>query len=200
MASTYIWRPTGGQYFNAGGSYSAANSHAYYASNRAFRLDFPNFTTQLGLEKSKISISRAVLHVYIETAYSATLTIGYNYDTTFGNRQSLLASAPGISMNTTAGWMEIDLTDVIRAYMRDAYSSATVNLWAYGTGGSTSLSYISGYSASTTSQRPYIEVEYGLGKVRIFTGGVWKTATPYVRTGNLWKQADVLIRSNQNWK
>ena len=42
MADTYIWRPTGGQYFSSSGSSASAGNHFYYSSNRAFRMDFPD--------------------------------------------------------------------------------------------------------------------------------------------------------------
>ena len=73
MSTTYIWRPSGGYYFSSSGSSASAANHFYYSSNRTFRMDF----NAPGLDKSTISIKSAILRVYISTANSATLTIGY---------------------------------------------------------------------------------------------------------------------------
>lgn len=181
MANTYTWRPTDGQYYSSSGSSSGISNHVYYSSNRAFRIDFPDLGGLLGKAKNSLSIQSAVLSVYITDAHSATLTIGYSYQTVYANRKTLLASRSDISMNSSTGWMDIDLTDVIRVYARDGNSS-TMRLWGYGTGGSSSNSRFRGISPSSsyTSQRPYLLLTYAAGAARIFTDGQWKTASPYI--------------------
>ena len=143
MSKTYTWRPSGGYYYNTSGTTVAADDNYYYSSNRAFRMDF----SALPMEKSTLQIRQAVLNVHIVTAYSATLTIGYSYNTAWSNRKTLLKSKTGIVMGTKTGSKAIDLTEVIQAYCRDG-QSGTLRLWAYGTGGSSSLSRIRGYNPS----------------------------------------------------
>ena len=176
MSKTYTWRPSGGYYYNTSGTTVAADDNYYYSSNRAFRMDF----SALPVEKSTLQIRQAVLNVHIVTAYSATLTIGYSYNTAWSDRKTLLSSKTGIVMGTKTGSKAIDLTEVIQAYCRDG-QNGTLRLWAYGTGGSTSLSRIRGYNPSSSyqSQRPYFTLTYDDSKVRIFIGGEWKSAVPY---------------------
>ena len=73
MSITYTWRPSGGYYYNSSGTSASAANHFYYSSNRTFRMDF----NAPGVDKSTVSIKSAILRVYISTANSATLTIGY---------------------------------------------------------------------------------------------------------------------------
>ena len=119
MANTYTWRPTGGNYYSSSGSSAGGSNHFYYSSNRAFRMDFPNLSGQLGKDKKTLSIISAILKVYISTANSATLTIGYSYKTAYDDRKTMLAKVTGVKMKTSTGWMSIDLTDVIKAYAKD---------------------------------------------------------------------------------
>ena len=60
MANTYTWRPTGGNYFSSSGSSSGATNHFYYASNRAFLMDFPDLGGLLGKDKGTLSITSAI--------------------------------------------------------------------------------------------------------------------------------------------
>ena len=60
MADSYTWRPTGGNYFSSSGSSSGATNHFYYASNRAFRMDFPDLVGLLGKDKGTLSITSAI--------------------------------------------------------------------------------------------------------------------------------------------
>ena len=150
MANTYTWRPTGGNYYSSSGSSAGGSNHFYYSSNRAFRMDFPNLSGQLGKDKKTLSITSAILKVYISTANSATLTIGYSYKTAFDDRKTMLAKVTGVKMKTSTGWMSIDLTDVIKAYAKDG-STSTMRLWGYGTGGSTTNSNFRGSGTTTTA-------------------------------------------------
>ena len=126
MSTTYTWRPSGGNYFSSSGSSASAANHFYYSSNRAFRMDF----NAPGLDKSTISIKSAILRVVITTANSATLTIGYNYQTAFANRKALLASITGVSMGTKTGAKTIDITSIVQAYCRDG-QTGKFYLWGY---------------------------------------------------------------------
>ena len=60
MANTYTWRPTGGNYYSSSGSSAGGSNHFYYSSNRAFRMDFPNLSGQLGKDKKTLSITSAI--------------------------------------------------------------------------------------------------------------------------------------------
>ena len=92
-----------------------------------------------GVDKSTVSIKSAILRVYIGTANSATLTIGYSYQTAYANRKALLASITGVSMGTKTGSKTIDITSIVQAYCRDG-QTGKFYLWGYGTGGSSSNS------------------------------------------------------------
>ena len=196
MSTTYTWRPNGGRYYSSSGSSSEADSHFYYSSNRAFRMDF-NAPT---IDKKTISIKSAILRVYINTANSATLTIGYSYSTSFDNRKSLLAKITGISMGTKTGSKTIDITSIVQAYCRDG-QTGKFYLWAYGTGGSSSNSNFRGFnpSSSYSSQRPYITLTYDTSRARIYTDGEWKTAVPYVYKNGLWQPAAIKLCDNGSW-
>ena len=150
-----------------------------------------------GLDKSTISIKSAILRVYISTANSATLTIGYSYQTAYANRKALLASITGVSMGTKTGSKTIDITSIVQAYCRDG-QTGKFYLWGYGTGGSTSNSNFRGYSpdSSYSSQRPYITLVYDTSKARIFTNGAWETAVPYVYHNGVWQPAQIKLNSN----
>lgn len=200
MAQTYTWRATNGKYFSSSGSSSDIDNHVYYSSNRAFRMDYPNLGGLLGKDKKTLSIQSAILHVYITEAHSATLTIGYSYNTAFADRKTLLASKAGISMKTSTGAMDIDLTDVIRAYVRDGNNS-TMRLWGYGTGGSSSNSRFRGINpgSSYNSQRPYLLLTYNDSPARIFSDGEWKAAVPYLYTDGEWQPALIQMFSNNDW-
>lgn len=200
MASTYTWRATDGKYFSSSGSSSTIDNHVYYSSNRAFRMDYPNLGGLLGKDKKTLSIQSAILHVYITEAHSATLTIGYSYYTAFADRKTMLASKAGISMKTSTGAMDIDLTDVIKAYVKDGTNS-TMRLWGYGTGGSSSNSRFRGINpgSSYNSQRPYLLLTYNDSPVRIFSDGEWKPAVPYVYKNGAWQPALIQIFSNNDW-
>lgn len=200
MAQTYTWRATNGKYFSSSGSSSDIDNHVYYSSNRAFRMDYPNLGGLLGKDKKTLSIQSAILHVYITEAHSATLTIGYSYYTAFADRKTMLASKAGISMKTSTGTMDIDLTDVIRAYVRDGNNS-TMRLWGYGTGGSSSNSRFRGINpgSSYNSQRPYLLLTYNDSPARIFSDGEWKPAVPYLYTDGEWQPALIQMFSNNDW-
>ena len=116
MSTTYTWRPSNGKYFSSSGTSADAANHFYYSSNRAFRMDF-NAPT---IDKKTISIKSAILRVVISTANSATLTIGYNYSTSWDNRKSLLAKITGVSMGTSTGAKTIDITSIVQAYCRES--------------------------------------------------------------------------------
>lgn len=200
MASTYTWRATDGKYFSSSGSSSTIDNHVYYSSNRAFRMDYPDLGGLLGKDKRTLSIQSAILHVYITEAHSATLTIGYSYYTAFADRKTLLASKTGISMKTSTGAMDIDLTAVIQAYIRDGTNS-TMRLWGYGTGGSSSNSRFRGINpgSSYNSQRPYLLLTYNDSPARIFSDGEWKPAVPYVYKNDAWQPALIQMFSNNDW-
>ena len=200
MAQTYTWRATNGKYFSSSGSSSDIDNHVYYSSNRAFRMDYPNLGGLLGKDKKTLSIQSAILHVYITEAHSATLTIGYSYNTAFADRKTLLASKAGISMKTSTGAMDIDLTDVIKAYVKDGTNS-TMRLWGYGTGGSSSNSRFRGINpgSSYNSQRPYLLLTYNDSPARIFSDGEWKPAVPYVYKNGAWQPALIQMFSNNDW-
>lgn len=200
MASTYTWRATDGKYFSSSGSSSTIDNHVYYSSNRAFRMDYPALGGLLGKDKKTRSIQSAILHVYITEAHSATLTIGYSYYTAFADRKTMLASKAGISMKTSTGAMDIDLTDVIKAYVRDGTNS-TMRLWGYGTGGSSSNSRFRGINpgSSYNSQRPYLLITYNDSPARIFSDGEWKPAVPYVYKNGAWQPALIQMFSNNDW-
>ena len=195
MSTTYTWRPTGGYYYSSSGSSASAANHFYYSSNRTFRMDF----NAPGVDKSTVSIKSAILRVYITTANSATLTIGYSYETAYANRKALLASKTGISMGTSTGSKNIDITSIVQAYCRDG-RTGSFRLWGYGTGGSTTNSNFRGYSpgSSYTSQRPYITLVYDTSKARIFTNGAWETAVPYVYYNGVWQPAQIQLYDG-NW-
>ena len=152
-----------------------------------------------GLDKSTISIKSAILRVYITTANSATLTIGYSYQTAWANRKALLASITGVSMGTNA--KTIDITSIVQAYCRDG-QTGKFYLWGYGTGGSTTNSNFRGYSpdSSYSSQRPYITLIYDTSKARIFTNGAWETAVPYVYHNGIWQPAQIKLYDSNTWK
>lgn len=196
MSTTYTWRPSNGKYFSSSGSSADAANHFYYSSNRAFRMDF-NAPT---IDKKTISIKSAILRVVISTANSATLTIGYNYSTSWDNRKSLLAKITGVSMGTSTGAKTIDITSIVQAYCRDG-QTGKFYLWGYGTGGSSSNSNFRGYSpgSSYTSQRPYITLVYDTSKARIYTNGAWETAVPYVYHNGVWQPALIQMRNNGSW-
>lgn len=202
MADTYIWRPTGGQYFSSSGSSASAGNHFYYSSNRAFRMDFPDLGGLLGKDKKGISISSAILKVYISSAHSATLTIGYSYKTAYADRKSMLASKPGVQMNTSTGWMDIDLTDVIRAYVKDGTNSM-MRLWGYGTAGSSSNSYFRGYSPSSSysSQRPYLAITYNASDTAVWYNdkGTWRECMMYYCDNGTWRQVTPYYNSGGSW-
>ena len=200
MANTYTWRPTGGYYYSSSGSSASAGNHYYYSSNRAFRMDFPDLSGLIGKGKNTLSIASAILKVYISTANSATLTIGYSYKTSYDDRKAMLASVSGIKMKTSTGWMNIDLTDVIKAYCKDGNSS-TMRLWGYGTGGSSSNSNFRGYSPSSSysSQRPYLLLTYNDSMARIYSDGEWKAAVPYVYHNGVWVPAVIHMCNNGSW-
>lgn len=200
MASTYTWRATYGKYFSSSGSSSTIDNHVYYSSNRAFRMDYPDLGGLLGKDKRTLSIQSAILHVYITEAHSATLTIGYSYYTAFADRKTMLASKAGISMKTSTGAMDIDLTEVIQAYVRDGTNS-TMRLWGYGTGGSSSNSRFRGINpgSSYNSQRPYLLITYNDSIARIYSDGEWKPAVPYVYKNGAWQPALIQMFSNNDW-
>lgn len=201
MSSTYTWRPTGGLYYSSSGSNSDIDNSVYYSSNRAFRMDFTSLTSLSGRDKKTFSIKSAILRVYIVSANSATLTMGYSYKTAFADRKTMLSQISGIKMNTSTGWQEIDLTSVIKAYCKDGDSSTVMRLWGYGTAGSSSNSRFRGTSpgSSYTSQRPYILLTYDFSPVRIYSGGEWKTAVPYIYTNGAWVPAIIQTYSNSAW-
>ena len=164
-------------------------------------MDFPDLATLLGKAKNRITVKSAILHVHKTNAYAATLTMGYNYATGFANRKSLYATVTGISMGKTTGGMDIDLTSVIQAYVRDGATGA-MRLWAYGTGGSTSNSAIRGYSPASkyNAQRPYLTLVYEESNMRIYSGGEWKTAIPYIYTNGQWVPANIQLFDGTSWK
>ena len=190
MSTTYTWRPSSGNYFSSSGSSASAANHFYYSSNRAFRMDF----NAPGLDKNTISIKSAILRVVITTANSATLTIGYSYQTAYANRKALLTSITGVSMGTKTGAKTIDITSIVQAYCRDG-QTGKFYLWGYGTGGSTTNSNFRGYSpdSSYSSQRPYITLVYDTSKARIYTNGAWETALPYVYHNGVWQPAQIKL-------
>lgn len=200
MASTYTWRPTGGNYFSSSGSSASAGNHFYYSSNRTFRMDFPDLGGLVGKDKKSLSISSAILRVYISTANSATLTMGYSYKTAYADRKSLLASKTGVKMNTSTGWMSIDLTDVIKAYVKDGTNS-TMRLWGYGTAGSSSNSNFRGYSPSSsyTSQRPFLALTYTDSFVWYNDNGTWKQCNMYYCDNGIWRQVMPYYNSSGSW-
>ena len=200
MASTYTWRATDGKYFSSSGSSSTIDNHVYYSSNRAFRMDYPDLGGVLGKDKRTLSIQSAILHVYITEAHSATLTIGYSYYTAFADRKTMLVSKAGISMKTSTGAMDIDLTEIIQAYVRDGTNS-TMRLWGYGTGGSSSNSRFRGINpgSSYNSQRPYLLITYNDSIARIYSDGEWKAAVPYLYTDGAWQPALIQMFSNNDW-
>ena len=201
MSKSYVWRPTGGYYYNSSGTSAAGDDHYYYSSNRSFRMDYPNLSGKLGLPGNRIIVKSAILHVHKTNAYSATLTMGYSYKTAYADRKSMLAKKTGISMGTSTGGMNIDLTAVIQAYVKDGATS-TMRLWAYGTGGSTSNSAVRGYApaSSYNSQRPYITIVYEESNVRLFTDGEWMTAVPYVFHNGVWVPANIQLFDGDIWK
>ena len=200
MANTYTWRPTSGRYFNASGTGDTGNSYLFYNKNRAFYMGFPNLGSLLGLDKKTLHIRSAILRVRILTAYSATLTMGYNYSTAWANRKSLLAQKTNVVMKTSAGDMDIDLTEVIQAYVADG-NSGTMYLWGYGTAGSTTDSYFRGINPSSNQdQRPYLGITYDSSITRIYTGGAWKVAVPYIYANGQWKAAIGQLRDGGEWK
>lgn len=197
MSTTYTWRPSNGKYYSTSGSAVDAGDHFYYASNRAFRMDF-NAPT---IDKKTISIKSAILRVVISTANSATLTIGYSYNTSYDNRKTLLAKITGVAMGTKTGAKTIDITSIFQAFCKDG-QTGKFYLWAYGTGGSTTLSNFRGYNpaSSYSSQRPYITLTYDTSPARIYTGGEWKTAVPYVYHNGVWQPARIQLFDNASWK
>lgn len=200
MASTYTWRPTGGKYYSSSGSSADGSNHFYYSSNRAFRMDFPDLGGLLGKDKKTLSISSAILKVYISTANSATLTIGYSYKTAYDDRKTMLAKVTGVKMKTSTGWMSIDLTDVINAYVKDG-SSSTMRLWGYGTGGSTTNSNFRGYSpgSSYTSQRPYLLLTYNDATVWYNNSGTWTQCMVYYCDNGTWQPVLPYYNSGGSW-
>ena len=197
MSQTYIWRPNGGKYYNSSGVSDDAATHFYYSSNRSFRMHFPAFPA----DKKTLSIRKATLNVNINTAYSATLTIGYNYSSAWADRKSLLASKSGISMGTATGWKSIDITSIIQAYCKDGRTDI-MYLWGYGTAGSTSNSRFRGYNpaSSYSGQRPYITLEFDASKVRIYLDRQWKVAVPHIYHNGAWKVVNVQAHNNSAWK
>ena len=202
MANTYTWRPTGGLYFSSSGSSNNIDNHIYYSSNRAFRVDFPDLGGLLGKDKKTLSIVSAIWKVYVDTANAATLTIGYSYKTAYADRKAMLASVSGVTMRTSSGWMDIDLTGVIRAYVRDGGTGA-MRLWGYGTGGSSSNSRLRGVnpSSSYNSQRPYLLLTYNEMDTEVWynnngtwtqclmyycDNGTWKPVAPHYNNGGIW--------------
>ena len=164
-------------------------------------MDFPDLSGLIGKGKNTLSIASAILKVYISTANSATLTIGYSYKTSYDDRKAMLASVAGIKMKTNTGWMNIDLTSVIKAYCKDGMSS-TMRLWGYGTGGSSSNSNFRGYnpSSSYSSQRPYLLLTYNDSMARIYSDGEWKAAVPYVYHNGVWEPAVIQMFNNSAWR
>lgn len=137
--------------------------------------------------------------MYINTANSATLTFGYNYSTAYANRKTLLASVTGVKMKTSTGWMDIDLTDVIKAYVRDGTNS-TMRLWGYGTGGSTTSSYFRGYNPSSgTSQRPYLQLTYSDSSVWYNNNGTWVQCAAYYNNNGSWIQVMPYYNNGGTW-
>lgn len=187
MANTYTWRPTGGYYYSSSGSSASAGNHFYYSSNRAFRIDFADLGGLLGKDKKTLSITSAILKVYVTTANSATLTIGYSYKTAYDDRKTMLSKVTGIKMKTSTGWMSIDLTDVIKAYVKDG-SNSTMRLWGYGTGGSTTNSNFRGYNPGSnyTSQRPYLLLTYTDAAVWYNNNGTWEQCMMYYCDNGTW--------------
>ena len=112
----------------------------------------------------------------------------------------MLASKTGISMKTSTGAMDIDLTAVIQAYVRDGTNS-TMRLWGYGTGGSSSNSRFRGINlgSSYNSQRPYLLITYNDSIARIYSDGEWKAAVPYIYTNGAWEPAVIQMRNNGSW-
>ncbi|MGX8705123.1 MAG: hypothetical protein ACSW8J_00945 [bacterium] len=201
MSQIYTWRATDGLYFSYSGSSSDIDDHVYYSSNRAFRMDYPDLGGLLGKDKRTLAISSAILKVYIEVANSATLTMGYSYKTAFADRKALLTQKTGITMKTSTGWMDIDLTDVIRAYVRDGINS-TMRLWGYGTGGSSSNSRFRGIDpgSSYSSQRPYLLITFNDSMARIYSDGEWKAAVPYVYHNGAWQPVVIQVYNNSAWR
>ena len=200
MANTYTWRPTSGRYFNASGTGDTGNSYLFYNKNRAFYMGFPDLGGLLGIDKKTLHIRSAILRVRIITANSATLTMGYNYSTAWADRKSLLAQKTNIVMKTSAGDMDIDLTEVIQAYVADG-NSGTMYLWGYGTAGSTTDSYFRGINPSSNqNQRPYITITYDSSIARVYSNGEWKVALPYIYKNGVWKPANTQIRSGGVWE
>ena len=199
MSNSYVWRPTAGRYFNDSGTGDTADSLIFYDKNRSFYMGFPDLGGLLGIDKKTLQIRSAVLRVRILTAYSATLTIGYNYSTAWANRKSLLAQKTNVVMKTSAGDMDIDLTEVIQAYAADGYNSAMC-LWGYGTAGSTSDSWFRGINPSSyQNQRPYLTITYDSGIARVYSNGEWKVALPYIYKNGVWQLASAKIRDNGAW-
>ncbi len=200
MSNSYVWRPTSGRYFNASGTGDTGNSYLFYNKNRAFYMGFPNLGGLLGVDKRTMHIRSAILRVRIITANSATLTMGYNYSTAWANRKSLLAQKTNIVMKTSAGDIDIDLTEVIQAYVADG-NSGTMYLWGYGTAGSTTDSYFRGTNPSSNqNQRPYLTITYDSGIARVYNSGEWKVALPYIYKNGVWKPANSQIRSGDTWE
>ena len=55
-------------------------------------------------------------------------------------------------------------------------------------------------SSSYQSQRPYFTLTYDDSKARIFTGGEWKSAVPYVYHNGVWTAANIMAFNNDVWK
>ena len=201
MSESYIWRPNGGNYYSPQGYADTAAYFVFYAVNRAFRLDFPELGALLGKGRKTIAIQSAKLRLTIISANAATLTMGYNYETAYEQRTTLLAEKTGIVMNTQTGDMEIDLTQVVRAYCREG-SNNPMRLWAYGTAGSTTYSYARGYSpaASLAAQRPYLDITFAESSFQIHSGGEWKSAAPYIYKNGAWQPASVQFARNGAWQ
>ena len=102
-------------------------------------------------------------------------------------------------MKTSAGDMDIDLTEVIQAYVADG-NSGTMYLWGYGTAGSTTDSYFRGINPSSNQdQRPYITITYDSSIARVYSNGEWKVALPYIYKNGVWQLASAKIRDNGAW-
>ena len=152
-----------------------------------------------GLDKSTISIKSAILRVYISTANSATLTIGYSYQTGYANRKALLASITGVSMGTKTGSKTIDITSIVQAYCRDG-QTGKFYLWGYGTGGSTTSSYFRGYNPSSgTSQRPYLQLTYSDSSVWYNNNGTWVQCAAYYNKNGFWIQVMPYYNNGDTW-
>ena len=81
--------------------------------------------------------------------------------------------------------MDIDLTDVIKAYVRDGTNS-TMRLWGYG-------------PSSGTSQRPYLQLTYSDSSVWYNNNGTWVQCAAYYNKNGSWIQVIPYYNNGDTW-